>query len=183
MLRDFAQNSLVKGVRLTFHRPIDRNWMVDGTNDWYWPLAEELGLPTMVHAPTRKAELGQIAARHPGLSIIIDHMGILAQCVGDAIDFWVQETADLHVHPNISVKVSYVPGHSTQPLPNLNIAGYVRGLADKMGAERCFWGTDLSRLVNHGLTYTLAIELEWIMGRGISERLNWRPPTPAMGHR
>ena len=39
MLRDFAQNSLVKGVRLTFHRPIDRNWMVDGTNDGtgHWP--------------------------------------------------------------------------------------------------------------------------------------------------
>jgi hypothetical protein len=66
MLRDFAQNPLVKGVRLTFHRPIDRNWMIDGTNDWYWPLAEELGLPTMVHAPTWKAELGQVAARHPG---------------------------------------------------------------------------------------------------------------------
>jgi predicted TIM-barrel fold metal-dependent hydrolase len=191
MLRDFAQNPLVKGVRLTFHRPIDRNWMIDGTNDWYWPLAEELGLPTMVHAPMWKAELGQIAARHPGLNIIIDHMGILAHSVDDAIGFWVQETADLHVHPNIAVKVSYVPGHSTQPFPNLNIAGYVRALVDKMGPERCFWGTDLSRIVNHGLTYTATIEqftkhfpftpeeLEWIMGRGISECLNWPGPVVA----
>ena len=74
MLREFAQNPYIKGTRLTFHRPIDRNWMIDGTNDWYWPLAEELSIPTMVHAPIWKAELGQIADRHPGLKIIIDHM-------------------------------------------------------------------------------------------------------------
>ncbi|MFJ8824290.1 amidohydrolase family protein [Streptomyces sp. NPDC102467] len=46
MLADFARNPHVKGVRLTFHRPIDRNWMIDGTNDWYWPVAEELNVPT-----------------------------------------------------------------------------------------------------------------------------------------
>jgi ureidoglycolate dehydrogenase (NAD+) len=45
MLKDFAQNPHIKGTRLTFHRPQDRNWMIDGTNDWYWPLAEELGIP------------------------------------------------------------------------------------------------------------------------------------------
>ena len=81
MMRDFAQNPYIKGTRLTFHRPIDRNWMIDGTNDWYWPLAEELGLVTMVHAPIWKAELGAIADRQPGLKIIIDHMGIMARCV------------------------------------------------------------------------------------------------------
>ncbi len=65
------------------------------------------------------------------------------------------------------------------------IAGYIRTLVDQMGAERCFWGTDLSRLVNHGLTYTDTIEqftkyypftpeeLEWIMGRGISKWVKW----------
>ena len=89
MLRDFAQNPHILGTRLTFHRPIDRNWMIDGTNDWYWPLAEELGIPTMVHAPIWKAELGAIAGHHPGLRIIIDHMGIMARCVDDAIGYWV----------------------------------------------------------------------------------------------
>ena len=64
--------------------------MIDGTNDWYWPLAEELGIKTMVHAPIWKAELGQIADRHPGLKLIIDHMGIMARCVDDAIGYWVQ---------------------------------------------------------------------------------------------
>jgi len=154
-------------------------------------LAEELGLVTMVHAPIWKAELGQIADRHPALKIIIDHMGIMARCVDDAIGYWVSETADLHTHPNIYVKVSALPGYSTHPFPNLNIAKYVREMVDKMGPERCFWGTDLTRLLEHGLTYTDTIEqftkhfpftgdeLEWIMGRGISECLGWPIPVQA----
>jgi predicted TIM-barrel fold metal-dependent hydrolase len=171
-------------IRLNGHR----NWMIDGTCDWYWPLAEELGQVTMVHAPIWKAELGAIAGQHPGLKIIIDHMGIMARCVDDAIGYWVQETADLHAHPNIYVKVSAIPGYSTQPFPNLNIAKYVREVVDKMGPQRAFWGTDLTRLLGHGLTYTDTVEqftkhfpfsaeeLEWIMGRGISECLGWEIP-------
>jgi predicted TIM-barrel fold metal-dependent hydrolase len=166
MMRDFAQNPHIKGTRLTFHRPIDRNWMIDGTNDWYWPLAEELGLVTMVHAPIWKAELG-------------------------AIGYWTAETADLYERPNIYVKVSAIPGYSTHPFPNLNIARYVREMVDKMGPERCFWGTDLTRLMEHGLTYTDTIEqftkhfplteeeLEYIMGRGICECLGWPIPVNA----
>ena len=84
-------------------------------------------------------------------------------------------------HPNIYVKVSALPGYSTQPFPNQNIAKYVREMVDKMGPQRCFWGTDLTRLMGHGLTYTDTIEqftkhmdlteeeLEWIMGRGLCE--------------
>ena len=85
-------------------------------------------------------------------------MGIMARCVDDAIGYWVQETADLHVHPNISVKVSALPGYSTQPFPNENIAPYVREMIDKMGPQRCFWGTDITRLLGHGLTWKDTIE-------------------------
>ncbi|MCS7051133.1 MAG: amidohydrolase [Thermomicrobium sp.] len=190
MLREFVNIPAVKGVRLTFHRPVDRNWMIDGTADWYWPFAEELGIKTMVHAPIWKAELGEIAQRHPGLRIIIDHMGILARSVDDAIGYWVQETADLHVHPNIYVKVSAVPGYSTHPYPYENINKYVRQMIDAMGPERCFWGTDITRLMTHGLTYRMLIDhftehlglpdeaLEWVMGRGICECLDWPIPVP-----
>jgi predicted TIM-barrel fold metal-dependent hydrolase len=187
-LHEYATLPAVKGVRLTFHRPIDRNWMIDGTADWFWPAAEELGLKVMVHAPIWKAELGQIAQRHPGLSLIVDHMGILARSVDDAIDYWVQETADLHVYPNVYVKVSAVPGYSTKPYPYENINKYVVALIEKMGPERCFWGTDLTRLMGHGLGYTDLVEhftkhmglsdeaLEWVMGRGICECLDWPIP-------
>ena len=108
-----------------------------------------------------------------------------------AIGYWVTETADLFAHPNIYVKVSAIPGYSTRPFPNLNIAKYVREMVDKMGPHRCFWGTDLTRLMAHGLTYRDTIEqftkhfpftedeLEWIMGRGICECLDWPIPVTA----
>ncbi|VCU70417.1 Amidohydrolase [Pigmentiphaga humi] len=191
MLRDWKSLPDIKGVRLTFHRPQDRNWMIDGTCDWFWPFAEENGVIAMVHAPVWKAELGAIAKRHPGLKIIIDHMGIMARCVDDAIGYWVQETADLHEHPNIYVKVSALPGYSTHPFPNQNIFKYVREMVDKMGPERCFWGTDLTRLLDHGLTYTDTVEqftkhmdfsqreLEQIMGLGLCKCLNWPVPADA----
>jgi predicted TIM-barrel fold metal-dependent hydrolase len=179
-MREFATIPAIKGVRLTFHRPIDRNWMIDGTCDWIWPFAEELDTKIIVHAPIWKAELGAIAERHPGLKLIIDHMGILARSVDDAIGYWVSETADLHVHPDISVKVSAVPGYSTHPYPYDNVNKYVRETVEKMGPERCYWGTDITRLTGHGLTYKDTIDqftkhmgltdeqLEWVMGRGLS---------------
>lgn len=190
-MREFSTIPAIKGVRLTFHRPIDRNWMIDGTCDWIWPVAEELDTKIMVHAPIWKAELGAIAERHPGLKLIIDHMGILARSVDDAIGYWASETADLHVHPNISVKVSAVPGYSTHPYPYDNVNKYVREMVDKMGAERCYWGTDITRLMGHGLTYRDTIEqftkhmgltdeqLEWVMGRGLCQVLDWPIEVPA----
>jgi len=58
-------------------------------------------------------------------------------------------------------------------------------MVDKMGPQRCFWGTDITRLLNKGLTYRQAIEhftlhmgfseseLDWIMGRAICDCLDW----------
>ena len=189
MLRDWKSIPAVKGTRLTFHRPIDRNWMIDGTMDWYWPFAEELGVKTMIHAPIWKRETGEVAKKHPKLRLIVDHMGIFTRCVDASIEYWVQETEELAEHPNIYVKVSAIPSYSTHPFPYENVNPYVRNMVKAFGAERCFWGTDLTRQLNHGLTYRNCIEhftehmgfsarqLEWIMGRGICECLEW--PAPA----
>lgn len=187
MMKDYKSIPGIKGIRLTFHRPQDRNWMIDGTCDWIWPLAEKLDIPIMVHAPIWKAELGQIAARHPGLKIIVDHMGILARSVDDAIGYWVDETADLHVHPNVYVKVSAVPGYSTHPYPYDNITQYVKSCVAKMGANRCFWGTDMTRITDtKHITYKQTVEhftkhmgfveaeLEQIMGKGLCDTIGWK---------
>jgi predicted TIM-barrel fold metal-dependent hydrolase len=119
-------------------------------------------------------------------------MGILAHSVDDAIGYWVQETAELHNHPNIYVKVSSVPSYSTHPYPYSNLNKYIRDLVDKMGPERCFWGTDLTRLMEtKSLNYKQTIEhftkhmgfsqreLTSIMGEGICKCLDWTIPAAA----
>jgi predicted TIM-barrel fold metal-dependent hydrolase len=187
MMKDYKTMPGIKGLRLTFHRPIDRNWMIDGTCDWLWPLAEELQMPLMIHAPIWKAEIGQIAKRHPGLKIIVDHMGILARSVDDAIDYWIQETADLNIYPNVYVKVSAVPGYSTQPYPYSNITPFVKKCVERMGPERCFWGTDMTRITHaKHITYKQCVEqftkhmgftdaeLDKIMGKGLCDAIGWK---------
>ena len=61
------------GVRLTLHHEWDRVWMRDGTADWFWPAAERLGIPVMLNTPYTHKEIGEVAARHPRLRIILDH--------------------------------------------------------------------------------------------------------------
>ncbi|HET9093571.1 MAG TPA: amidohydrolase family protein [Solirubrobacteraceae bacterium] len=189
LMRQLASIETIRGLRLTFHRPIDRDWMIDGTSDWIWPEAEELGLVVMVYAPAWKAELGRIARRHPDLRIIVDHMGVDTSHVDDAIAPDVRETLALAAHPNVSVKLSALPAHSTEPFPNANLFPYVRALIERMGAERCHWGTDITRLFGHGLTWRDAVDqftvhlglsdahLQEIMGRSLCRVLDW--PAPA----
>ena len=181
----------IKGTRLTFHRPQDIGWLTDGTADWYWPLAEERGIPTMVHAPTLKQELAGVARAHPRLKIIVDHMGVLGHERDNAIGPWIDETIKLASLANVYVKVSALPGYSTQPYPYANLNPYIRRVVEAFGAQRCFWGTDLSRMLGRcGLTYTQVVQhalhhldflsesdLEWIMGRALCACLDW--PIPA----
>lgn len=187
MMRDWKSIPGIKGVRLTFHRPQDRNWMIDGTADWYWPFAEELGVPTMVLAPIWKAELGEIAKRHPGLKLIVDHMGILSRSVDESISHWTEETEELSIHPNVYVKVSAVPSYSSHPFPYSNITPIVKRVVDAFGANRCFWGTDITRTghLRH-ITYKQTVEhftkhmgftdaqLDQIMGKALCDCIGWK---------
>ncbi len=71
------------GVRLTFHRDVDRPWLTDGTADWFWPEAERHGIPVMVHAPERLARSASSPRDIPALTIIVDHMGFARATIDD----------------------------------------------------------------------------------------------------
>src|SRR5712692_6316412 len=78
------------GVRVTFLGPAAA-WLTDGTADWFWPAAEKAGLPVMFLTRGRTGEFASIAERHPQLTLIVDHMGVVADVVkegkvADAID-------------------------------------------------------------------------------------------------
>jgi hypothetical protein len=63
------------GLRFTFLQPHQKTWPTDGTIDWLWPAAERAGIPVALLAAGFLPKLGQIAERHPGLKLIIDHLG------------------------------------------------------------------------------------------------------------
>jgi predicted TIM-barrel fold metal-dependent hydrolase len=173
------------GVRLTFHRDADRPWLTDGTADWFWPQAERHGIPVMVHAPERLAEIGAIAARHPGLRIIVDHMGFARATMDAEVPAAVERMNALARHPNVFVKVSALPCFSTEPYPFGNLHEPLRRVIEVFGPRRAFWGSDITRVpascsyrqvVTHfteELDFLSAADLEWIMGRGLVECLRW----------
>src|SRR6202012_4413743 len=154
-----AQKGML-GIRLTLHHEWDRNWMTDGTADWFWPAAERLGIPVMLYAPFTHKEVGEVAARHPKLKLILDHLGTHISHKDDGIKESIENTAGLAKHPNIHVKLTLVPLFSTAPYPYKNIWPYIRRLVEAFGARRCFWGTDASALLERtDCSYKQCVEL------------------------
>jgi L-fuconolactonase len=185
MLAGWRAQPGMLGVRLTFHRDSDRPWLTDGTADWFWPQAERHDIPVMVHVPERLAEIDAIAARHPGLRIIVDHMGFARATMDGAASAAVERMNALARHPNVFVKVSALPCFSTEPYPFRNLREPLRRVIEAFGPRRAFWGSDITRVpatcsyrqtVTHfteKLDFLSADELEWIMGRGLADCLRW----------
>ena len=174
------------GLRLTFHRADTRGQLTDGAADWLWREAQQHGIPVMVHAPDDLPRIAAIADRHPDLAIIVDHMGFARETMDANAPAGVARVAALARCPNVSVKVSALPCFSSEPYPFRNLNEPLRQVIDAFGPRRCFWGTDLSRMLAHctyreGVThfteeldFLSADDLDWIMGRALCQRLGWR---------
>jgi predicted TIM-barrel fold metal-dependent hydrolase len=182
-LAGWLEQPHMAGIRMTFHKPQWSGWLDDGSIDWFWADCERLGIPLMLLVPGRLEAVGRIAQRHPGLQLVIDHLGIHsnlrdAACAGD-----IAALVALARHPNVSAKASAVPCYSNEPYPFRNLDGYLRAVYDAFGPRRLFWGSDVTRLpcsyteaVEHftrALDFIPPAELPWVMGRGLSELLRW----------
>ena len=185
-LKEMKKQKGMLGVRLTFHRDNDRSLLTNGAADWFWPAAERLDIPVMVHAPERLKEIGDIAARHPGLRIIVDHMGFARETMDENAHTGADRILALAGYPNLSVKVSALPCYSSEPYPFRNLHEPLKRVIDGFGVRRSFWGSDYSRMASR-CTYRQAVtmfteeldflsgeDLEWVMGRGISQCLGWQ---------
>src|SRR5206468_5603613 len=80
------------GIRMAFNAGRTRQWLEDGTADWFWDAAERYGVPVMAFAPSAVPKLGDIAERHPGLRMIIDHMGLNSALRGKSLEPSVANT-------------------------------------------------------------------------------------------
>ncbi len=177
------------GFRFTFNQPAQKSWWSDGTLDWFWAAAEEEGLPVGLLAGGHMAELGRIAERHPGLKLHIDHHGRGGgggAGTDDAAYADLDDMLALAKYPNVAVKLSGAPSYSSQPYPYRNIHGYIRRIYDAFGPQRCFWGTDITRMpcsyrqcvtmFTEELPWLKGRDLELVMGQAICDWLGWKRP-------
>ena len=175
------------GMRFTFHNEHNRHFLTDGSADWLWPAAEKAGIPLMVLVPGSLDILDRIAGRHPGLKLVIDHVGLNIRQKAPKVFEDLPAVCALAKHPNIAVKASGMPSLSNERYPFRDLHPHIRALVDAFGPRRTFWGTDLTRmpctyyeciaLFTEHLPWLKGEDLESVMGRGVCEWLGW--PLPA----
>ncbi|MET0503318.1 MAG: amidohydrolase family protein [Candidatus Binatia bacterium] len=189
LMPTWKQQPHMLGIRMSFHQGRPKVWLEDGTADWFWDDAERYDIPVMAFAPHAAWKLGEIAERHPGLRLIVDHMSLSSALRGKPLDGAVDSLVKLARLKNVAVKVSALPCYVEEPYPFPTLHPLIRRVVDAFGPQRCFWGTDLSHLTSsykqcltlftEELKFLSDNDKEWILGRGIAEWLPWPLSQPA----
>lgn len=180
------------GLRFAFHQPGTEKWLVDGSMEWLWPVAERAGLPIALIARCMARDswgqsqlnvVEQIAQRHPALRLVVDHMARARGSQDDAGFADLDELLALAKYPNVAVKATGAPSYSSEVYPYRNIHQYLRRVFDAFGPERMFWGTDITRMpcslrqcvtmFTEELPWLKGHDLELVMGRALCNWLRW----------
>lgn len=178
------------GFRFTFNLPGQQSWWTDGSLDWFWAACEKADLRIgLLASGANMAAMATIAGRHPGLRLHIDHIGRGGGGKGvadDAVFADLKDMLALARYPNIAVKLSGAPSYSTHPYPYRNIHGYLRQIIETFGPNRCFWGTDITRmpctyrqcvtLFTEEMPWLKGRDLELVMGAAFVDWLGWKRP-------
>jgi predicted TIM-barrel fold metal-dependent hydrolase len=184
-LPTWKEQPAVLGIRLNI-AGAQAKWLTDGRADWFWPAAEQAGIPIMFLTTGQLPLFGPIAEHHPRLALIIDHMGISSEALrNNMMPATIAAAAALARYPNVSVKLSSAPLFSAEPYPFRDMTAHIRRLFDAYGPRRCYWGSDVTnsfakatyrQRVTHfteELDFLSEDDKDWIMGRAILARLGW----------
>ena len=180
------------GLRFTFLQPHQKTWPTDGTIDWLWAAAERAGIPIALLCAGFLPKVAEVAERHPGLKLIIDHLGRPSGRKGDPgleddAALWsnLPQVLALAKHPNVAIKATGAPSYSSEPYPYRNIHGHLRQIFDAFGPARMFWGTDITRMpcswrqcvtmFTEELPWLAGPDRELVMGGAVCAWLGWTP--------
>lgn len=184
LLATWRQQPGMLGVRLTFNLPHFKQWLADGTCEWFWTAAEQAGVPVYLLPPDQIAAIDKVAERHPDLKLVIDHLSIATGPMDAAAIRHVDQCITLARHPNVAVKSSAIPCFTTEAYPFRNFTDPLHRVFDAFGPHRMFWGSDLSRLpcsyrqcITHfteELPFLKGNDLDLVMGRALCDWIGWK---------
>jgi predicted TIM-barrel fold metal-dependent hydrolase len=155
----------------------------DGLED-FGDACESLHVPVMCLTLQRPEVLGPVAERHPGLTLIVDHMAGVGPPSQDGADAVLRSLIDLARHPGVYVKVSGVPNRSREDFPFADMHPVVRAIYDSFGPQRMIWAADITQLTKNsyadclrvwqeGIPFLSAADKEAILGGTAARALNW----------
>jgi predicted TIM-barrel fold metal-dependent hydrolase len=182
-LSDWTVPPGMLGIRVSFLRPEQKQLLAEGALDWFWAAAEEHHIPLMVLPPGQVPLIDQVAQRHPGLRLTIDHLAMNSSLRDDAAFGGLDDLVALARHANVALKATALPCYTTETYPYAGIRDHIERVFDAFGPERMFWGTDLSRLTcsyrqsvthfTHELPFLSQRDKELVMGQGLCQWLGW----------
>jgi predicted TIM-barrel fold metal-dependent hydrolase len=182
-LSHWRQQPNMLGIRMTFRVPPFDTWLDDNSLDGFWSACERYEIPVMALVPSEAHKLYRVAERHPGLTLIIDHMAADLQEKGTASFEKIDGLLGLARFPNVSVKTSSAPSLSAEPYPFRDIYPFLKQIYEGFGSQRMLWGADYTRLTStypdclrhfqEGLDFLTAEDKEWVLGRTAATVLRW----------
>lgn len=137
----------MRAIRMSLNRGDVAGTLAAAHGSGFFAAAERYGVPLSVYAPGNHTLYRELAQAHPELRIAVDHAAV------DSADLPLAEAvaplAQLAEFPGIAVKASALPCFldleaEGPPYPSITEAVY--RLVDAFGADRVFFGSDLSRL-------------------------------------
>ncbi|MDA1310472.1 MAG: amidohydrolase family protein [Proteobacteria bacterium] len=174
------------GLRYVFLHDPEKQRLHDGELEWLWTAAEEAGVPVSCLATDSLAVLGEVARRHPGLRLTIDHLGGrggMTTLKDAAAMTHIPDLLALAKLPNVAVKATGAPGYSSEPYPFPAMHTYLRQIFDAFGPKRMFWGTDITKMpcswrecvgmFTEELPWLNAEDKRLIMGQAICDWWGW----------
>lgn len=171
-----------------------------GAMDAGFAAAERVGLPLFLSTHGQAAAMRPLIEKHPGLTVIIDHLGVSQHPVSPPRDdVWdrldgLLSLADL---PNVHVKLCGIPLLSKQAYPFADTWPNLHRVIAAFGADRLLWASDYTRLRlaeaqgpsrNRGCLYSESRDMllhstdidetakAAIFGGTLTRILNWAPP-------
>jgi predicted TIM-barrel fold metal-dependent hydrolase len=136
-----------------------------GALDGLFRAAETYGVPLFVAAQGQPAAVRRIAGDHPGLTIVLDHLG-LAQPPPNPVrgDPWqgLPGVLALATLPNVTVKFCGGLVLSRLPYPHADVWPRLMALVDAFGPGRLMWASDFTRMRMAAGSTALGPRRDWL---------------------
>ncbi|MBI2690049.1 MAG: amidohydrolase [Acidobacteria bacterium] len=153
------------GLRLSPIYNRDAVWLNDPVCYPLWKKAESLHATFNIFlAPHQVRQVGDMAARFPGVNIVIDHIAMIDITAPDSDGFG--PLLELSKYPNVYIRTSLHNPSKTKEMPYRDVWPFLRRLYDRYGGKRMVWANFFEyAIMKEVIPFFTAADKEWILGR------------------
>lgn len=151
--QELAAREAVVGIRLLPMTPEEVALLENGGLEPVFSAAEAAGIAVCFFAHHHLEKVAAVAAAHPGLQVVIDHLGVSPFPEREGLPAFagLDHVVDLARLPNVAIKLSGAPALAAEPFPYPDLWPRLHAVLDAYGVERVMWGSDWTRIP--GVTY------------------------------